>query len=276
MMGQRSRIFSICLVKNEADVIGHCLAEAATWSDRIFVFDNGSTDGTWDIVRRLASDVIVPWKQDNRPYSDVLRAHVFNHFRHEGRPGDWWCKLDADEFYIVDPREFLAKVPQRHHVVWGLAVNFYLTRQDLEAVDFSGGFDDVRKRIRHYRADSSEARFFRHREKLHWPMEHASWPLHMGVVHPKMIPFRHYQFRSPEQMRRRLETRRNAVDQGYQEYWARVSFDWEDHLADPTTCQLAEDDGTVTFNERSLPRQHIEPVPRRMLKAILHGSGIWP
>jgi glycosyltransferase involved in cell wall biosynthesis len=275
-MTRSSRIFSIFLVKNEADVVGHCLAEATKWSDRIFVFDNGSTDGTWEIVQGMASDVVVPWKQDDRPYSDAIRSHVFNHFRHEARQGDWWCKLDADEFYIVDPRDFLAKVPQRHHVVWGLAANFYLTRGDLEAVDFSAGFQHVRSSIRHFRADSSEARFFRHRDKLDWPLENASWPRHMGVVHPEMIPFRHYQFRSPDQMRQRLATRRDAVERGYREYWARVSYEWEDHLADPLKCQKTTDDGQIELDRRSLPSDHIEPLPRRMLKRVLHGCGVWP
>ncbi len=248
-MAHSSRILSICLVKNEADVLGHCLAEAQRWSDRIFVFDNGSTDGTWELVQALASDVIVPWKRDDRPYNDGIRSLVFDHFRHEARAGDWWCKLDADEFYMTDPREFLAKVPQRHHVVWGLAVNFYLTRADLDTVDFAAGFEQVRPKIRHYRADSSEARFFRHRDKLVWPTENASWPLHMGVVHPEMIPFRHYQFRSPEQMLRRLETRRDAVERGYREYSVRVSFDWKDHLADPLKCQNTDDNGSITFDK---------------------------
>lgn len=48
------RIYSLCLVKDEADIIEYTLSRAAEWSHRIFVMDNGSTDGTWELVQRLA------------------------------------------------------------------------------------------------------------------------------------------------------------------------------------------------------------------------------
>ena len=40
------KIFGIMLVKNEVDIVGHTLKEAQKWCDKIFILDNGSTDGT--------------------------------------------------------------------------------------------------------------------------------------------------------------------------------------------------------------------------------------
>jgi len=268
------KIFSICVVKNEADVIGHSLNEAAKWSDRIFVFDNGSTDRTWELVQSMASNVVVPWKQDGRAFTDALRAEVFAQFRHEARDGDWWCRLDADEFYFADPHEFLADVPKRHHVVWGLAVEYYLTRNDVDRLDFTVPIERLLPEIHHYRAINSEARFFRYRRRLAWPTENASWPRHMGIVHPRRIPFRHYQYRTPEQIRRRLATRREAVERGTVMYWSEQDSNWESALADPDTCRRSEN-GSFLADEMRLPR-HIEPPHRRLLKAALHGTGIWP
>ena len=127
------RIFGNCLVKNEADMIEETLRHAARWCDRIFVLDNGSTDGTWEKVLALAEvePRVVPFKTAAVPYRDSLRGEVFNHYRHECAPGDWWCKLDADELYYDNPRDFLASVPRHHHVVWGVNFQFYFTDADV-------------------------------------------------------------------------------------------------------------------------------------------------
>ena len=106
------------LVKNEADIVANVIKDAEKWADRIFIMDNGSTDGTWEIVQSLKNDIVVPWKQDFRPYSNGLRADVFNEFRHEASDGDWWCfKLDADEFYYDNPKEFLAKMNIQYQAI---------------------------------------------------------------------------------------------------------------------------------------------------------------
>ena len=40
------KIHCIVLTKNEADVVGYCLREAAKWADYIYVYDGASTDST--------------------------------------------------------------------------------------------------------------------------------------------------------------------------------------------------------------------------------------
>ena len=45
------KIHSICVVKNEADIVGYCLREALKWSDYVYVYDGESTDGTWEVVK---------------------------------------------------------------------------------------------------------------------------------------------------------------------------------------------------------------------------------
>ena len=63
----------------------------------------------------MKNDCITPWKQDFGPFRRGMRADVFNEFRHLSEPGDWWCyALDADEVYAEDPREFLAKIPNKY------------------------------------------------------------------------------------------------------------------------------------------------------------------
>ena len=48
------RIFSLCCVRDENDVIRETLESALEWSDKIFIVDDGSVDGTWDTLQDLA------------------------------------------------------------------------------------------------------------------------------------------------------------------------------------------------------------------------------
>lgn len=57
------KIFAIMLVKNESDIVGYVLKEAEKWVDKIFIIDNGSTDGTWEIIQSMRNEIITPWKQ---------------------------------------------------------------------------------------------------------------------------------------------------------------------------------------------------------------------
>ena len=122
------RIHGLCIVKNEADILGQSLQATRAWCDAIYVLDNGSTDGSWEQVQALAHDdpAIVPWKQAAVPFRDGLRAEIFHAFAERAPPGDWWVRLDADEFYIDDPRQFLRRVPASTGCVWFAVVAIHL------------------------------------------------------------------------------------------------------------------------------------------------------
>ena len=99
------KIYSLLLVKNEADIIRASLMAAVKWSDKVIVMDNGSDDGTWEIVQELAAqDIrIVAFMQYTGGFHIGLRAKAFRAFRHELSSRDWWCvRLDADEFFSED------------------------------------------------------------------------------------------------------------------------------------------------------------------------------
>lgn len=265
------RIWSICVVKNEADIIAHCLREACRWSDGIFVLDNGSTDGTWEIVQSMANSVIVPWRSEDLPFRDNLRREVFEAFRHFARRGDWWCRLDADEFYVDSPKEFLARIHPAHHVVFGVAIEYYLVQADLERIDFQAPIEQILSQIRHYKVENTEQRFFRYRPGLRWTV--GSWPDHMGPVSPHRILYRHYKYRSPEQIKTRLRTRQEAVRRGHR--WDHWMGEWRDMIADPAGLCYDRQDGTFDIDWSAIPR-HTDPPLRAFLKRLLHGTGIWP
>ena len=273
------RIHGICLVKNEADIFRAFAQASARWCDYIYIFDNGSTDGTWELCQELAKTTpqLVLYRQDDRPFDDALRAAVFQQFRAQAAEGDWWCRLDADEFYIDPPREFLAAVPATDQVVWSIHLQYYLTSADLSRFTPDDAVTppiiDASNFPRFYRADASEARFFRHRPRLEW--ERGAWPLHVGVVTPARIRVKHFQYRSPAQIQRRLETRREAAARGWHHFRHSLETDWRAKIADPATLELDRGDDAYVIDEKKLPR-HLDPPFRRLVKRLLHRWHFWP
>ena len=208
------KIHGICFVKNEADVIAQTLSSAAMWCDYIYVVDNNSSDRTWEIVVDLATQYaqIIPYRKEPRAFYDGMRGEVFHAFRDRAQPDDWWCRLDADEFYIDNPRTFLRQVPAVYQAVWAASFQYYFTDKDLALYErYPDAFADevpVEKKCRFYCNDWSENRFFRYDRKLVWDIEDRSrsWP-YFGAIYPKRIRLKHFQYRSPQQMEKRMATR---------------------------------------------------------------------
>ena len=261
------KIFALMLVKDEIDVIAAVVGDARRWADRIIVLDTGSRDGTWEWLCANADHQLVAWMQTNAPYHDSLRADMFNHFKSEATPGDWWCKLDADEFFDDDPCAFLAAVPWPYHCVFKRSVDYVLTPQDVETLPFDQGFEAVRARMHHILpVCHTEFRFFRHRHALRWTR--PAWaPNNKGPKYPNPITVKHYQYRSPAQIQHRLDVR-NAVPRGEgrplfkhvtQTHWREVLCAPEDVLHDR---QIA------TFRDLPLAQPQRQRPLRRLAKAL--------
>jgi glycosyltransferase involved in cell wall biosynthesis len=268
------KIHCIALTKNEADVVGLCLREASRWADHIYVYDGASTDGTWEIVKQLESDCIIPWKQDGKVFREGLRAEVFEAFRRNSSPGDWWLQLNVDEFYPESPRTFFSSLASSYSFVWGINVEFVLTQGDIDVLDFSQPFEAIMPQLRHYYVTWSEPRAFRYRDALQWSLS-AAWPIHAGLVAPQRIVFKHYPYRSPLQIQSRLDVRREARARGF-EGWAHASQQsWKEKIVDASRCSVDDKSGRYEIDETKLPR-HLEPALMRAAKRVLHGTGIWP
>jgi len=269
-MSSDFKIHAICVVKNEVDIIAACLRSAEQWADRIIVYDNKSDDGTWEVVKGLANARIIPWKQDGKVFQESIRAEVFNNFKAQASPGDWWCRLDADEFYVEDPKIFLARVPWPYHVVWGIAAEFYLTEADL-GKGFLAPIENRLEALRYYRVENSEPRFFRHRKGLRWPMN-TGWPVHMGPVWRERILYKHYKYRSAEQTQKRLDTRREAVARGFPGWDHAIAPSWRDKIQESSSLKRYNG-GRFEYSETDLPN-HIEPPLKRISKKLLHQIGL--
>jgi glycosyltransferase involved in cell wall biosynthesis len=271
------KIHCIALTKNEEDVVGYCLTEASKWADYIYVYDGGSTDATWEIVKSLKSSssipcTIIPWKQDGKVFREGLRAEVFNEFRHLSVDGDWWLQLNVDEFYN-NLRDTLSRIPAATDFVWGIPIEYYITWKDLNELDFSLPIEKLLRSLRYYRADWSEPRCFRYRRRLIWHSDWA-WPRHPGLVAKERIIFKHYPCRSPKQIQTRLDVRRANRQKGFSGWEHASQASWKEKIVNISECNIDDGSGYYLLNDR-LPR-HIEQGPRRIIKRVMHQLGIWP
>ena len=300
------KIFSICCVRDENDIIEETLAAALTWNDKIFVFDNGSVDGTWETIQALArhNSKIEIVGHDSRTFTDELRGEIFESCKGVASPGDWWCRLDSDEIYIDDPSCFLPSISTKYGFVFSASFDFYFTDVDLRTYE-----DDpsqwlarpVQERLKYYQNHWSEPRFVRHRNDLQWGG--LIWPANRGRTFPSRIRLKHYPYRSPSQIARRLEVRQEqpalfkheanrslAVPTSLRpdwsnEYFRTATFEpacWQDRIRSAADCD--QDLGECAFVRRNdlmppLPSPAVDlikaglqatPVGRAILSPILH------
>ena len=248
------KIFCICMVKNESDIIAQTLKDAASWANSIFVYDNGSTDDTWEKVLTLSkSDVtVVPYKSDPKPFSNSMRCEPFTTFRHQAEEGDWWCILDSDEIYAENPRYFLKNIPFFYQIVWAISIQYKLTDEDLRIFEEDparyGDEVPVAEKIRYYRTDWSEARFFRYNQKLVWPKDRA-FPL-AGAVYPERILMKHYKHRSPTQLRQRLDVRKGVGEFRHENSDA----EWQNYIMRATEMDYDHHNGQYNVRNELLPK----------------------
>lgn len=298
------KIHSICLVKNESDIIAQTLQSAACWSDFIYVYDNGSTDGTWEQVLDLARKYkqIIPYKQDSQPFANSLRSEPFNHYRANSTEKDWWCKLDADEIYIDNPRIFLSKIPKKFAMVWAASFEYYFTDRDLEFYNQNPALyaDDIsiEKKCRYYINNWSEPLFFRYKENLIWKKSIIKSEAHMpdGIANPyhKRIRLKHFQYRSPQQIQKSLDNRIELMQKGVflhekRKDWkqkinnadnasyssSNFSYDkdylpcsWQERVASASNLLYDRGDGKYIINEDLIPK--IPVVNRSFYSRVLN------
>jgi len=247
------RIYSILVVKNEADVVGDAIDAALAWSEAILVLDNASTDETWEIVLDAArrSGRVFPYLRTDEPFSDGLRARLYQAYRHLPRAGaDWWCLLDADEFHVADPRPVLARAPRSCNAILGSFFTYYFTSVDAAA--YRDDPEDWLKRplfdrLRWYRNDGANIRCFRHNPRAHWV--DTEWPDAYPVFHSERINIRHFRYRSPEQIAARITSRRQSAPHRHERVkWEVFPFEatpdepWLERVANESLLQF--DDGS--------------------------------
>ena len=203
-------------VRDEADIIGQCLQHALQWVDAIYVFDTGSVDETWEIVQDFAGrdNRVVPMRKEPVFFSDtLLRGYMFHIARQQMREGDWFLRLDADEFHHIAPPTFVKNHMRPHETVaYHQYYDFRLLQSEVDA--WKQGAESranraqlIEERRRHYTVSVySEPRLCRYRSTMQWA-ETVSFPFNAGYVARERLHIRHYPQRDPVQLERRCRLR---------------------------------------------------------------------
>jgi glycosyltransferase involved in cell wall biosynthesis len=198
------------------------------WADMIYVFDTGSVDGTWEIVEgaALREPRIRPIRRDSVYFSQKLvRGWLFRQARQQMRDGDWFLRVDADEFYHIPPPEFVKTYMRKHETIaYHQYYNFCLLESEVAA--WEGGRETLADRARpiHDRrrwyipASYSEPRMCRYRRTMRWPST-VSFPYNAGFIARERLPIRHYPHRDPAQLVRRCHLRAAMMADGTRPEW---------------------------------------------------------
>ena len=272
-------------VRDEADIISQCLEQALTWADAICVFDTGSVDNTWEIVQDFASrdKRIVPIRKEPVYFSETrLRSYMFHVARQNMHNGDWFLRVDADEFHHIAPPEFVRNCMRKHETAaYHQYYDFRLLRSEVDA--WNAGEETLKDRRRpiedrrrHYTVSVySEPRLCRYRETMQWPGT-VSFPFNAGYVARERLPIRHYPYRDPVQLERRCRLRAIMMtDEENRANWSRPELhhwaerEWKRFI---TPDDLPDLKYWKPGTELPLVRQtnHLKPSHIRAVQRLVH------
>jgi glycosyltransferase involved in cell wall biosynthesis len=95
-------VFGALLVRDAADLLAvNVRHHLALGLERILVVDNGSTDGTWELLQDLARRLPLELERDDGPY---LQAEIVDRMirRAAAAGADWVLPIDVDEFFVCE------------------------------------------------------------------------------------------------------------------------------------------------------------------------------
>lgn len=130
-------VWGVAMVRDEADVIEGVLRHMAAEVDHLLIADNGSTDGTRDILDRLATELPLTVIDDRDPayYQSRKMTELADHAHSMG--ARWIVPFDADELWWGEGRvaDVLAGAHRLATVVWGGLHDHVASADDLEDPD---------------------------------------------------------------------------------------------------------------------------------------------
>jgi hypothetical protein len=272
-------------VRDEADIIGQCLAHALKWADAIYVFDTGSVDNTWEIVQDFAARDrrVKPLRKNPVFFSENrLRGWLFHQARQQMRGGDWFLRVDADEFHHIAPPKFVKNWMRKHETVaYHQYYDFRFLQSEVDA--WNRGDETLQDRQRpieerrqHYTISHySEPRLCRYRDTMQWPQT-VSFPFNAGYVARERLPIRHYPHRDPGQLVRRCRLRAVMMaDEENRRNWSRPEMhEWTEQ--DWKKCVTPDDLPGLRFwkpeTELELVHQtsHLRSLHVRALQRFIH------
>lgn len=270
------KIYAICVLKNEEDIILYTIKNALRYADKIIVFDNGSTDNTWELITSIRNPKVIPFKKEDKPYSDGLRAEIFDEFKNELQDEDWWVIQDADEFFVHNPRHFISNQNGYFHHINGKKIDFSFDFNQIESIDFTEDFSKDLQYFKYYTPEAwSEPRAIKHRTSLKWNAEKI-WPKYMGLVCDNAIWIKHFPLRSLTQIRKRWKTRMEVKEKGGQSFTHWETRNWQEYYSRKCLNIRKVSNEEEVFKFVPFANDYKQGTIKRYTKLLLHKFGILP
>lgn len=244
------RIVGIMTVRNEEDIVAQCLEYACKFHEVILIADCGSDDKTVHIVKSMANKMpqIIFLGEVGTKHSRQIKRHIWFKFRKEFSHEIWWSVVDADEFLDGDPQSVVdaADCEFSDHI-FSKTANFYFT--ELDAENWRMGKESIADRIkpieerrRFYRMHTSQIRMFRNLPWLRWN-EDVHHPTFLAKSATERLVYRHYQYRDPLQIEKRIQTRRdwltNAAVMKDNPHWGKERWTEAVSLSSDSSLKMA-------------------------------------
>ncbi len=210
----RQKLIGILAVRDEVDIIRPALERFLEWMDHLLVLDTGSIDGTLKaVVEAAAQDTrIIPIANTPRIFTVDLRGYLHFHLQGLARKGDWIARVDADEIYKVDPRDFLLTHGQGCDHLFARYYTFQPFLDDTrDWIERLRGTKEPLESMRWplprtYYFHQSELRLYRYKAARQWPGGRGQ-PINLVNPVPVHLPVLHYPARNPLQLAERQALR---------------------------------------------------------------------
>lgn len=190
--------FGICMVRDEADVIAGTVRHMAGEVDELIVADNGSIDGTRDLLAELAHELPLTVVDDRDPGYYQSRKMTALAELAAGRGAVWVVPFDADELWVAEHRIADVLADTGATVATADLFNHLCTALDLDE------------------PDPFRSMVWRQAQPGPLPKVAVRWEpgavieqgnhgarLPSGAVAKALLQVRHFPYRSPEQMVRK-------------------------------------------------------------------------
>lgn len=190
-------VFGISMVRDEADIIRTTIMHMREQVDEIIVADNGSVDGTRDILNDLGVTVV---DDDERGYYQSRKMTALAHQARE-KGADWVIPFDADELWFSNQGGRIADVLDHIGEQW-LICSAPLFDHVATGNDDPTQSNPIRRLLWRRKAQGAMPKVAcRTREDLVIGMGNhdATYGDDIPTIRPELLHLHHYPYRSPEQ-----------------------------------------------------------------------------
>jgi glycosyltransferase involved in cell wall biosynthesis len=210
------KVFVLMMVKNEIDVIESNINYLSTQDiDEIFIADNLSTDGTYELLQRIkwngACPPITLFRDEEVGYYQSAKMNKWSRDCFE-KGADYVIPIDADEiWYSLDNSKTLGEAIKTNDgidVFVANSIDFIPTILD----DFNQTNFIKRMNYKKVNSDSFSAVAFNYHQGYELEMGNHNIINHPGKRGQQILGIRHYQYRSFPQFVRKVQNGKTAYD----------------------------------------------------------------